>query len=70
MHNAEQPTEPRRQFLAGHQALAFLNTRMRVLGELLDLVQSGEDVFADDSLRALRVTSHTLIMLKIAFMAN
>lgn len=31
-------------FLAGHPALDFLNTRMRVNGELLDLLQRDEDV--------------------------
>jgi predicted RNA-binding Zn ribbon-like protein len=32
-------------FLAGHPALDFLNTRMRVNGELVDLLQRDEDVF-------------------------
>jgi predicted RNA-binding Zn ribbon-like protein len=31
-------------FLAGHPALDFLNTRMKVNGELVDLLQSNEDV--------------------------
>jgi len=31
-------------FLAGHSALDFLNTRMRVNGELVDLLQRDEDV--------------------------
>ena len=31
-------------FLAGHPALDFLNTRMRVDGELVDLLQRDEDV--------------------------
>jgi len=36
--------EPRALFLAGHPALDFLNTRMRVNGELVDLLQRDEDV--------------------------
>jgi predicted RNA-binding Zn ribbon-like protein len=32
-------------FLAGHPALDFLNTRMRVNEDLVDLLQSDEDVF-------------------------
>src|SRR6266403_5584723 len=36
--------ESRVLFLAGHPALDFLNTRMRVNGELVDFLQSDEDV--------------------------
>jgi predicted RNA-binding Zn ribbon-like protein len=36
--------ESRALFLAGHPALDFLNTRMRVDGELVDLLQRDEDV--------------------------
>jgi predicted RNA-binding Zn ribbon-like protein len=46
MPNAKKPAEPRTQFLAGHLALDFLNTRMRLRGELLDLFQRDEDVLA------------------------
>jgi predicted RNA-binding Zn ribbon-like protein len=35
---------PRPLFLAGHPALDFLNTRMRVNGQLEDCLQRGEDV--------------------------
>jgi predicted RNA-binding Zn ribbon-like protein len=36
--------EARPLFLAGHPALDYLNTRMRVNGELVDLLQRDEDV--------------------------
>ena len=36
--------ESRVLFLAGHPALDFLNTRMRVNGELVDFLQGNEDV--------------------------
>ena len=35
---------PKPLFLAGHPVLDFLNTRMRLDGELVDVLQSGEDV--------------------------
>lgn len=35
---------PRPVFLAGHLALDYLNTRMRVNGEILDLLRRDEDV--------------------------
>jgi predicted RNA-binding Zn ribbon-like protein len=38
------PAESRPLFLAGHLALDFLNTRMRVDGELVDFFQRDEDV--------------------------
>src|SRR5947209_12451912 len=38
------PAESPSLFLAGHPALDFLNTRMRVNGELLDFLQRDEDV--------------------------
>jgi len=38
------PAESRPLFLAGHLALDFLNTRMRVNGELVDFLQRDEDV--------------------------
>jgi predicted RNA-binding Zn ribbon-like protein len=38
------PAESRALFLAGHPALDFLNTRMRVNHELVDLLQRDEDV--------------------------
>jgi predicted RNA-binding Zn ribbon-like protein len=40
----EEPRRPRALFLAGHPALDFLNTRMRVDVAVLDLLQSDEDV--------------------------
>jgi len=41
---ARSRAESRALFLAGHPALDFLNTRMRVDGELVDLLQRDEDV--------------------------
>ena len=38
------PAESRPLFLAGHLALDFLNTRMRVDGEVVDFFQRDEDV--------------------------
>ena len=38
--------KPRALFIAGHPALDFVNTLMRVNQEFLDLFQSGEDVLA------------------------
>ena len=38
------PLASRPLFLAGHPALDYLNTRMRVNGELVDLLQRDEDV--------------------------
>jgi predicted RNA-binding Zn ribbon-like protein len=38
------PAESRPLFLAGHPALDFLNTQMRVDGELVDFFQRDEDV--------------------------
>ena len=38
------PAESRSLFLAGHPALDFLNTRMRVNGDLVDFLQRDEDV--------------------------
>jgi predicted RNA-binding Zn ribbon-like protein len=43
---SKQPTVPRAQFLAGDLALDFLNTRMGVGNQALDLLQTDEDVFA------------------------
>jgi predicted RNA-binding Zn ribbon-like protein len=43
---SKQSRELRPQFLAGELALDFLNTRMRVQGRLLDLLQTGADVAA------------------------
>jgi predicted RNA-binding Zn ribbon-like protein len=50
------------QFLAGDLALDFLNTRMRVGGELVDLLQKDEDVLAwleQAGLPATRTGSNT-----------
>jgi predicted RNA-binding Zn ribbon-like protein len=38
------PVESRALFLAGHPALDFLNTRMRVNRDLVDFMESAEDV--------------------------
>ncbi len=43
---ANRPTGPRSQFLAGDLALDFLNTRVRVGKEIVDLFQTDEDVLA------------------------
>lgn len=43
---ANRPTESRPQFLAGDLALDFLNTRVRVGKEIVDLFQTDEDVLA------------------------
>ena len=40
----KRPTEAGPLFLGGHPALDFLNTRMRVNGELVDCLQGDEDV--------------------------
>jgi predicted RNA-binding Zn ribbon-like protein len=40
------PTQSRPQFLAGNLALDFLNTRLRVGKEVLDLFQTDDDVLA------------------------
>jgi predicted RNA-binding Zn ribbon-like protein len=44
MSSTKQPTESSLLFLAGHPALDFLNTRMRVNGELVDFFQCNDDV--------------------------
>jgi predicted RNA-binding Zn ribbon-like protein len=44
MSSPGQSAESSLLFLAGHPALDFLNTRMRVDGELVDLLQCNEDV--------------------------
>jgi predicted RNA-binding Zn ribbon-like protein len=44
MSSSKSPAESSPLFLAGHPALDFLNTRMRVDGELVDFWQSNEDV--------------------------
>ena len=41
---AKRPRKHRPQFLAGDLALDFLNTRMRVRGQLVDVLQNDEDV--------------------------
>lgn len=43
---SKQPADSPPQFLAGDLALDFLNTRMRVGDEVLDLLQTDEDVLA------------------------
>jgi predicted RNA-binding Zn ribbon-like protein len=43
---ANRPTKSRPQFLAGELALDFLNTRLRAGREILDLLQTDEDVLA------------------------
>jgi predicted RNA-binding Zn ribbon-like protein len=43
---ANRPTESRPQFLAGDLALDFVNTRVRVGKEIVDLFQTDEDVLA------------------------
>lgn len=40
----KEPGKLQALFVAGHPALDFLNTRMKVDGDLLDLLQSDEDV--------------------------
>ncbi len=40
----KESSKSRALFLAGHPALDFLNTRMRVNGELVEILQSDEDV--------------------------
>lgn len=54
-------TDARPQFLAGDLALDFLNTRARVDGELLDLLQTDQDVLAwleDAGFRTPRVAAN------------
>lgn len=43
---SRRPSDSRPQFLAGDLALDFLNTRVRVSGEVLDLLQTDEDVLS------------------------
>jgi predicted RNA-binding Zn ribbon-like protein len=40
----KESSKPRALFLAGHPVLDFLNTRMRLAGDLVDLLRSDEDV--------------------------
>jgi predicted RNA-binding Zn ribbon-like protein len=44
--SAQDGDKPRALFLAGHRALDFLNTRVRVDGDLVDLLTCDEDVLA------------------------
>ena len=44
--SSKESPDSRPQFLAGDLALDFLNTRMRVGGEVIDLLQTDEDVLA------------------------
>lgn len=44
LRRPKQPAESSTVFLAGHPALDFLNTQMRVDGELVDVLQSSDDV--------------------------
>jgi predicted RNA-binding Zn ribbon-like protein len=44
MSSPKQSAESSPLFLAGHPALDFLNTRMKVNGELVDALQTNEDV--------------------------